>query len=161
MCFWKKKVKVRSTEQLAEVCKTPAKIVAWVHRNIWYKDDMKSQGVKDYWQTAAETLTLKTGDCEDFSCLIGEALSYIGVVSYILAVIPEDGFGHAVCVYEFQGKTYAASNWDTRVVDYQCPTQDIAEKVYKNWKTATIYSINTIVEGKNKPTKRIFRGVEL
>jgi len=37
----------------------------WVKKNIRYTQDMMRWGVKEKWQTPAETLTLGTGDCED------------------------------------------------------------------------------------------------
>jgi len=36
------------------------------NRNIRWQDDIKIWGQKDYWATPKETLTIKSGDCEDF-----------------------------------------------------------------------------------------------
>lgn len=37
------------------------------YANIPYKEDMQQFGVTDYWQTRAELLKHKAGDCEDFA----------------------------------------------------------------------------------------------
>ena len=163
MCFWLKKDKTPTTtaKQLAEKCDTPDKIVAWVHRNIWYKKDEQVHGKKEYWQTSEETLRLKSGDCEDFSVLISDALTHLGIKSYVLAIQPEVGHGHAICVYGHNGNLYGASNDRTKYVLGGGDVQDIAKKVFKNWKSATIYYTHTIKDGKNKPVKCIWRGVEL
>ena len=50
----------------------------WVGNNIKYKQDDEVQGVRDYWQFGKETLTLKTGDCEDFSILLCSLLRAAG-----------------------------------------------------------------------------------
>ncbi len=42
----------------------------WVAKNIEYTSDSEVHGVKEYWQFPNETLTLRTGDCEDFSILL-------------------------------------------------------------------------------------------
>ncbi len=50
----------------------------WVGTNIKYRQDNDIQGVRDYWQFGKETLTLKTGDCEDFSILLCSLLRAAG-----------------------------------------------------------------------------------
>ena len=42
----------------------------WVAKNIEYVNDTTAHGVSDYWQLPKETLSLRTGDCEDFSILL-------------------------------------------------------------------------------------------
>lgn len=42
----------------------------WVANNIEYTADNEVHGVAEYWQFPNETLTLRTGDCEDFSILL-------------------------------------------------------------------------------------------
>ena len=42
----------------------------WVAKNIQYTFDSEVHGVSEYWQFPNETLTLGTGDCEDFSILL-------------------------------------------------------------------------------------------
>jgi predicted transglutaminase-like cysteine proteinase len=42
----------------------------WVAKNVEYVSDNETHGVVEYWQFPNETLTLGTGDCEDFSILL-------------------------------------------------------------------------------------------
>lgn len=42
----------------------------WVGANIQYKSDSEIHDQRDYWQFPNETITLGTGDCEDFSILL-------------------------------------------------------------------------------------------
>jgi len=50
----------------------------WVAKKIEYVSDIISHGVSDYWQLSAETLSLRTGDCEDFSILLCSLYRAIG-----------------------------------------------------------------------------------
>ena len=50
----------------------------WVGNNIQYKHDQDIHGTREYWQFAKETVTLKTGDCEDFSILLCSLLRAAG-----------------------------------------------------------------------------------
>lgn len=51
-----------------------AQAYQWVRDNIAYKDD----GAQDYWQTTAETIGLRTGDCEDQSFLLAGIITGLG-----------------------------------------------------------------------------------
>lgn len=42
----------------------------WVANKIEYISDTTTHGVSEYWQLPRETLSLRTGDCEDFSILL-------------------------------------------------------------------------------------------
>ena len=42
----------------------------WVGTNIQYKSDAEIHGDEEFWQFPNETITLGTGDCEDFSVLL-------------------------------------------------------------------------------------------
>lgn len=46
------------------------KILNWVHTYIKYVPDLKHWNVKEKWQRADQTLTMKIGDCEDGAILI-------------------------------------------------------------------------------------------
>lgn len=50
----------------------------WVANNVEYVSDTLSHGVPEYWQLPAETLSLRTGDCEDFSILLCSLYRAIG-----------------------------------------------------------------------------------
>jgi hypothetical protein len=42
----------------------------WVGNNIQYRHDEDVHGVREYWQFGKETVSLRTGDCEDFAILL-------------------------------------------------------------------------------------------
>lgn len=46
-----------------------ALIASWVSSHITPKEDQEIHGVPDYWQFPNETLSLKSGDCEDLAIL--------------------------------------------------------------------------------------------
>jgi transglutaminase-like putative cysteine protease len=50
----------------------------WVGNHIKYKHDEDVYGVPEYWQFGKETLSLKTGDCEDFAILLCSLLRSAG-----------------------------------------------------------------------------------
>ena len=50
----------------------------WVGDNIQYKHDNEVYGVPEYWQFGKETISLKTGDCEDFAILLCSLLRSSG-----------------------------------------------------------------------------------
>ncbi|MBA7616246.1 hypothetical protein ES703_23542 [subsurface metagenome] len=51
----------------------------WVATNINYVHDDASHGENEYWQLPAETLSLGTGDCEDYAILLCTLLRAYGV----------------------------------------------------------------------------------
>jgi hypothetical protein len=53
----------------------------WVGNNIQYKHDEDVYGVREYWQFGKETVSLKTGDCEDFAILLCSLLRAAGYSS--------------------------------------------------------------------------------
>ena len=50
----------------------------WVGDNIVYRHDEDVYGVREYWQFGKETVSLETGDCEDFSILLCSLLRAAG-----------------------------------------------------------------------------------
>lgn len=77
-------------------------VLKWIINNLTYKSDKNVWGVEEKWQTAEETIRLKTGDCED-----GAVLTYIlcrlkGVNANRLAITAGDvnGGGHCWLMYK-------------------------------------------------------------
>jgi len=50
----------------------------WIANNIEYEYDNEAHGASEYWQLPRETLSLGTGDCEDFSMLLCSLYRGIG-----------------------------------------------------------------------------------
>jgi hypothetical protein len=70
----------------------------WVAANIEYETDEDQWGVDEYWQTPEETLSLRTGDCEDFAILLCALLRTYGIGAehiYVAIGVDNKGYGHA------------------------------------------------------------------
>lgn len=85
-------------------------ILRWVEANIKYTGDMKSWKMSEYWQTPDETLTKKTGDCEDGAILIYALARACGVPAnrMLLFAGSVDGGGH--CWLGYRSDEYPL-NW--------------------------------------------------
>jgi len=73
----------------------------WVATNIEYKTDDEQWGVDEYWQTPDETLSLLSGDCEDFAILLCTLLRAYGIGEeqiYVAVGVDEEGYGHAFLI---------------------------------------------------------------
>lgn len=76
----------------------------WVAVNIDYVSDEEQWGVEEYWQTPEETLSLQTGDCEDFAILLCTLLRAFGIDDehiYIAIGVDNDGYGHAFLIEDW------------------------------------------------------------
>jgi len=77
----------------------------WVANNIKYKSD-EERWSEDYWQTPEETLSYRTGDCEDFSILLCSLLRAYGINAerVYVALGVDDGSkepGHAFLIEDW------------------------------------------------------------
>jgi hypothetical protein len=93
----------------------------WVAINIDYMSDEERWG-EDYWQTSEETLSYRTGDCEDFSILLCSLLRAYGIDAeqVYVALGVDDGSekpGHAFLIEDW----YRDGEW--RRVESQVPAQ--------------------------------------
>jgi predicted transglutaminase-like cysteine proteinase len=91
----------------------------WVATNIDYMSDKKRWG-KDYWQTPEETLSYRTGDCEDFSILLCSLFRAYGIDAeqvYIALGVNDEEEGHAFLIEDW----YHDGEW--RRIESQAPVQ--------------------------------------
>jgi len=70
-------------QKLGTIVKNPVipdwiEIRDWVANEIRYVNDTETHGVLEYWQLPRETLSLRTGDCEDLSMLLCSLLRASG-----------------------------------------------------------------------------------
>ena len=92
----------------------------WVAANIEYKTDEEQWSVNEYWQSPEETLSLRTGDCEDFAILLCTLLRAYGIGEeqiYVAVGIDDDGYGHAFLIEN----RYLDGEW--RAIEPQVGTQ--------------------------------------
>ena len=91
----------------------------WVAINIDYMPDEERWG-EDYWQTAEETLSYSTGDCEDFSILLCSLLRAYGIgAERVYVALGFDGGedGHAFLIEDW----YLDGEW--RRIESQAPSR--------------------------------------
>lgn len=94
-------------------------IRGWVADNIAYESDEKRWG-RDYWQTPEETLSYRTGDCEDFSILLCSLLRAYGIDAqrvYVALGVDGENDGHAFVIEDW----YCDGEW--RRVESQAAAQ--------------------------------------
>lgn len=93
----------------------------WVAANIHYVSDGERWGM-DYWQTPKETLSYRTGDCEDFSILLCSLFRAYGIDAervYVALGVNGDSEepGHAFLIEDW----YLDGEW--RRIESQVPVQ--------------------------------------
>jgi predicted transglutaminase-like cysteine proteinase len=91
----------------------------WVATNIDYMSDGQHWR-EDYWQTPEETLSYRTGDCEDFSILLCSLLRTYGIDAeriYVVLGVDDEEDGHAFLLEDW----YRDGEW--RRVESQAPAQ--------------------------------------
>ena len=91
----------------------------WVAINIDYMPDEERWGA-DYWQTAEETLSYGTGDCEDFSVLLCSLLRAYGIYAervYVALGFDGGEDGHAFLIEDW----YLDGEW--RRIETQAPAR--------------------------------------
>ncbi len=94
-------------------------IRGWVADSIAYESDEKRWG-RDYWQTPEETLSYRTGDCEDFSILLCSLLRAYGIDAqrvYVALGVDGENDGHAFVIEDW----YCDGDW--RRVESQAAAQ--------------------------------------
>jgi hypothetical protein len=91
----------------------------WVAINIDYKSD-EERWRKDYWQTPEETLSYRTGDCEDFSILLCSLLRAYGIDAervYVALGVDGEEDGHAFLIEDWN------NDGEWRRIESQAPAQ--------------------------------------
>jgi len=91
----------------------------WVASNIDYMSDEERWG-EDYWQTPEETLSSRTGDCEDFSTLLCSFLRTYGIDAervYVALGIDGGEDGHAFLTEDWN------HDGDWQKIESQSPAQ--------------------------------------
>lgn len=137
---------------------TPLKINDYMNHHFHYRSDKEINGIggdghhgDDYMQSALETFSKQTGDCEDYANFVKYALDMHGIESRVFAFWDDPKKeGHAVCVYidKNTGKfgVLESGNYikaDKRYNDLY----EIAEAVKRKWTSIQIDkedSINTL-----------------
>lgn len=86
----------------------------WVNRSIAHVEDREGYNRSDYWASAGETLSRRSGDCEDFAILKYQMLLALGFdASDMYLTLARDlarNADHAVLIVRQDGKFYMLDN---------------------------------------------------
>ena len=88
-------------------------VQAAVNRTIRFRNDTAARGRPDHWATARETLSSRSGDCEDFAILKLQALRRLGFdpADLYLSIGRDRVRGdHAVALVRLDGRFWALDN---------------------------------------------------
>lgn len=88
-------------------------VQAAVNRAIAFRNDIATRGRPDHWATAGETLSSRSGDCEDFAILKLQALRRLGFdpADLYLSIGRDRMRGdHAVALVRLEGRFWALDN---------------------------------------------------
>jgi predicted transglutaminase-like cysteine proteinase len=99
---------------------TMQNIQTWVVKNVKYIGDDLNQATVEYWQFPFETITFKTGDCEDGALLIAALAINCGVPAFRVRVVagmvqpaptaPQGGHGYVSYLRESDNQ-WVALDW--------------------------------------------------
>ena len=109
----------------------------WVADNITYVSDEERWGVSEYWQTPEETLSLRSGDCEDFATLLCTLLRAYGIPAnqvYVAIGVDKTGNGHA-----FLLKNWPDGKW--QVIEPRAGSDNFRRFNLADFKTKRGYTI--------------------
>lgn len=115
-------------ENISGAIQTPQELGVWLANEFRYQGE-----IPDYWQSAEETLNLKTGDCEDFAILAQSVLKNLGIDSDIV-IIKFRGLKecHAVCMFKINGFYNFISN-QKLIQTKQTSIREAVQEKYPDW----------------------------
>ena len=116
--------------------------VRWLKGNIQYKSDKGG----DNWAAPTETLSKKTGDCEDFAFFNATALKVLGYKPQVLSVM-RIGNCHAITVFKESNGYYAIIDNNTLIRTQATTMQALAKRMLNIYNYASLCSVN--FKGKN------------
>jgi hypothetical protein len=100
-------------------------LLAFVQQCIIYKSDMSQWDVEDYRQSPAQTMELRTGDCEDTAYLYASIMWRLGYDISIFNFTTHCAVG--ICLDGASGTSYEAIGQDKMY--YLCETTDIIPQI--------------------------------
>ncbi|MDC8754957.1 transglutaminase-like cysteine peptidase [Erythrobacter sp. sf7] len=136
-----------------------ARVNAWVNRKIEFVEDQTLYGMSEYWATAAETLRLSKGDCEDFAILKYQILVDSGVdPGSIYLTLVWDAIrrrDHAVLIVRLEDAYYMLDSDSDRVLPADT-SYEYAARMSFSQRSAWVHGYTTKPdEGRGATTKRL------
>jgi len=123
-----------------------------------YSPDKVLYGVVEYFATPLETLRKRRGDCEDWAWLAHDTLLAMGLKSQIIDVRNYDIEAHALCCFFYKDVWHTIDTAGLRLYRTASQLNELPGLIAGRWKYWTEYQI---VDGRLKPAKRRYYGVEL
>ena len=119
------------------------RIVHWIHMSIDYAED-DGGWITDHWQTCAETLRLRSGDCEDMAILgasIAEAAGYDTVLvfgeDHVIFAMECDPLNIDYTV-EYKGRTYVTADPTANHVGWPIDAECITDTMWTPFNIAFV-----------------------
>lgn len=126
---------VLSLSPSLEKVQTPKDLSKFMTKKFKFVEDADNFHKTDYWQSPAEMLQNKKGDCEDFALFADSALKDLGYQSQVVSIYGKNGFAHTITVYLENGK-YRVFN-DGKLYKYDTDTiEESLTKIYREWQWA-------------------------
>jgi len=115
---WAPVIRENRSQQRAEQV---AAINSWVNARIRFVDDRARYGRADHWASAAQSLSSRQGDCEDYAIAKMQMLKALGMpdedLYFVIARDLVRQADHALLVVRLDGKLVALDNETDRLLD--------------------------------------------
>lgn len=116
---------------------TPEKLEEWMRANIVYRED---EYFESDFTDVRTTYMRGYGDCDDYAMFASYVLEQHGHETWIISIYGENGYGHAICIFENGYFTNSELRYDdtahiTELIGQVCP----------NWTGYSVYPDNTLI----------------
>lgn len=137
--------RVLSLGSLASYLHTPQDVALYIWRHFDFENDQAQFGREDYWQSPAEMIKNKKGDCEDFALFAREMLRRNGIQAFVINLYGDKA--HALCIYKNHGLYGAVDGGNYIPADYQ-DLRTLLSYVDPFWQKADIADIDAANHGR-------------
>lgn len=134
-----------SVNTLASYLRSPQDVALYMWRYFDYEGDRRQFGKEDYWQSPAEIVKNKKGDCEDFALFAKQILDLNGYSAYVLNLYGTKD--HAICIFRQNGKYGAVDGGKFVAADFD-DLRDLLSYMDPFWSKASIVEVTERHGGK-------------
>ncbi len=127
-----------SIDSVAGELSSPEQIARFIFRNFMVETDQAHFGKEEFWQSPAQLLASRRGDCEDFALFASEVLKANGISAFLVNIYGKK-FAHTVCVFKENGRYHVIDG--DQVKRYDAESLDaLFSLIYPHWETAQMVS---------------------
>jgi len=110
---------------------TPGELASWLSSEFSYRME-----ILDDWQKPGETVSSRTGDCEDFAMLAASFLSRQGIKNDLIIVRFRDlPMSHAICMWQEDDGTYSFISNRKMYCTRKGSIREAVERYYPDWES--------------------------